>query len=69
MEIGFGIDKDHGGVQPSRWLKGTPKSSWWNGTDTSGRDCHAVAMWRCKSCGFLELYAVEQVPPPGLFNP
>lgn len=68
MEAGFGIDKDSGGIQPSRWLNGTPQSSWWQGTETKGHECRAIVMWRCAQCGFLELYATEVVPAPGMFH-
>ena len=68
METGFGVDKDSGSVQPSRWLQGEPESSWWQGTVAMGRECRSILMWRCTECGYLEMYATELVSSPGLFK-
>jgi len=68
MEEGFGVDKDSGAVQPSRWIKGPPESSWWQGADVSNHECRLIVMMRCATCGFLELYANQQVSAPSLFK-
>jgi predicted nucleic-acid-binding Zn-ribbon protein len=68
QEIGFGIDVGHSYVQPSRWVKGPPESSWWQGVKTSGVECRRIDYWRCSRCGLLEAYALESVEAPGLFK-
>ena len=59
LEVGFLRDKMEGGVAPGAWVEGPPKSSFWTGTVTSGRDQIEIQAYRCRKCGRIELYARE----------
>ena len=66
MEEGFIIDHKK---LVTRWLKGPPEPSFWQGMTTKGKECRAVTTWRCVQCGFLKSYAVTEVDPPGIWSP
>ena len=68
MEEGFILDKSYGASLISRWLKGHPESGW-QGAKTKGKECRSIETWRCVECGLLKSYAIEEVDPPGIFNP
>ena len=59
LEAGFIPDFNHGQSQsrPGAWVEGEPKRSFWFGTSLRGRQRHQITAFRCRSCGYLELYA------------
>ncbi len=59
MEDGFLLDRTYGGTFPSTWVEGSPKPSFWRGTDISGKERLPVQAWRCMKCGRIDLYAHE----------
>lgn len=65
MELGFILDKGYGEIRASRWLKGAPESSFWQGTKTKGKECRLVESYRCVGCGLLKSYATAITDPLG----
>ena len=57
MELGFIVDKDHGGQTVSKWSPGTPVKSFWQGTKIDRELIIPVGTYRCSTCGFLEAFA------------
>jgi predicted RNA-binding Zn-ribbon protein involved in translation (DUF1610 family) len=68
MEEGFILDKGYGEIRTSRWLKGHPEASFWQGTKTKGKECRVVESYRCVKCGFLKSYATTLTDPPNSFT-
>lgn len=44
-------------VAAAQWLEGMPEESVWSGLKTGGRLMLPVAVYCCKGCGRLELFA------------
>ena len=62
MQAGFIADFGHGGtVKPSDWVVGRPQRSFWFGTRVRDRQRFRVTAYRCGQCGYLELYARDEV--------
>jgi hypothetical protein len=57
MEPGFIPDATYGGTLPMRWVEGVPEKSFLGGLKLRGKKQHPVTADRCRSCGYLELYA------------
>ena len=57
MEQGFTLDTTGGRMFPTHWFRGIPKKSFWTGTKTPDTDGIPIGVFRCSSCGYLELYA------------
>jgi hypothetical protein len=55
---GFVVDTAHGTHVVPTWVEGAPERSIWTGLKLTGRPRSEIATWRCKSCGFLENYAL-----------
>jgi hypothetical protein len=60
LEPGFIADfqRDHAVMNPSEWVAGTPKPSFWTGTWTGDRR-YPIQALRCRLCGHLEFWAGE----------
>lgn len=60
MEVGFILDRGYNNFLPAEWIAGEPETGWFGGVvKTSNRDRLWTDAWRCKNCGFLELYALR----------
>lgn len=57
MEVGFLMDRMHGGQMPGEWVEGTPEKSFWRGTALGGRRRFVMDAWRCADCGQVLLFA------------
>jgi hypothetical protein len=60
MAVGFVADHTHGAFAVSSWVEGPPRKSVWVGVQLGGKARSEIATWRCRRCGFLESYAVEE---------
>ena len=60
MSEGFVADHTHGGFAVSSWVEGPPAKSIWVGVQLTGKPRSEIATWRCRRCGFLESYAVDE---------
>jgi hypothetical protein len=58
MELGFIVDKSRESWLPSEWIEGPPEINWYGSIKTKDRNTFWTEAWRCKSCGFLEFYAL-----------
>lgn len=60
MERGFMPEYVYGNAaRPSIWVRGWPQKSFLFGTKVPANYLNVVT-YRCKHCGFLESYALEQ---------
>lgn len=59
MEEGFILDKGaYGSQNPSDWVEGEPRPSFWHGgVKVTDKRRYEVRSCRCVGCGYLELYA------------
>ena len=60
MAEGFIPDHTHGAFAVSNWVEGQPNKSIWVGVKLGGKARSQIATWRCRRCGYLESYAVEE---------
>ena len=60
MSDGFITDQGHGVIVVPNWVEGPPRKSAWTGVRLSGRARSEVSTWRCRRCGLLESYAIEE---------
>ncbi len=58
MEAGTVIDRGYGRADISSWIEGLPRLGWF-GVKLRGVKLYPVTTYRCRSCGYLELYARE----------
>ena len=58
-EIGFLMDRMHGGRKPGEWIEGTPEPSFWRGIKISDRRRFVLEARRCVDCGYLLLFAAN----------
>jgi hypothetical protein len=58
MEQGFVIDNTHGGRMVSHWAAGAPSKSFWTGLRLPEEKVIPIGTFRCRSCGFLESFAM-----------
>ena len=56
MVQGFILDSTYGRSIVSSWVEGPPKSSFW-GLKVPFEGGIPIGAFRCKECGYLELYA------------
>jgi len=59
MEQGFLPDYSHSTILVMTWYPGIPKKSFWRGLKLNVKAGLPIGAFRCKLCGFLELYANE----------
>jgi predicted nucleic-acid-binding Zn-ribbon protein len=57
MEEGYVPDRPEDKVWPDIWVEGNPG---YKGVEKSGRK-YRIQAWRCMSCGYLELYADQEI--------
>lgn len=61
MEEGFIPDFGHYEfVRPVRWIEGKPEKSFWTGTNIDDRREANITAYRCRECGYVEFYAIEE---------
>lgn len=60
MERGF-IPEQNQGVSTTNWAEGEEPSTHWYGKSMKGLKQYMVEAWRCRSCGYLDLYARKEV--------
>jgi hypothetical protein len=60
MEQGFVPDNTHGARLVSHWAAGFPRKSFWQGIKLPEAELIPIATFRCKSCGYLEEYAMQE---------
>ena len=58
MEPGVIPDMGYGKVWVSRWQEGIAEKGLLMGLKGRGKRRYEIGAYRCKACGFLELYAV-----------
>jgi hypothetical protein len=58
MERGFILD--YGSRLVSQWAAGAPVKSFWSRTKLPEEKLIPIGVFRCRSCGFLELYARDE---------
>ena len=59
MVQGFIPDHAHGAHHVGSWHEGRPKKSFWTETKAPVSGGIPIGAFRCKSCGYLELYSNE----------
>jgi len=57
MDEGFVEDVGHAAQGYARWVAGALERGPFGGAKRMGRAHYAIAAWRCRSCGHLELFA------------
>ncbi len=59
LELGFLIDRTHGGLLVARWCSGVPQSSWMSGEVKLGQAKLGIktVTYRCPKCFRLESFA------------
>ncbi len=60
MEAGFTLEMTTGTFLPTLWIEGEPEPSSWTLTKIKGKRKRRIASYRCRACGFLESYAIEE---------
>lgn len=62
MVDGFVVDKgDYGSTSVPSWREGEPRKSFWmGGLKLSETTPLEVTTFRCRRCGYLESYALEE---------
>jgi hypothetical protein len=60
MEDGFLLDGDQGGPFQGNWAEGKPAFGWFGGLKVFGRVQRPITAFRCTSCGYVELYAIDR---------
>jgi hypothetical protein len=64
MSEGFVADRTHhSAAAVPIWVEGQPEGSVWTGLKLRGKPRAGIATWRCRRCGFLEHYAVDEPSP------
>jgi hypothetical protein len=58
MAIGFLLDRGHTSYMPLQWIDGAPEFSWTGSVKYQNRPWAQTETWVCKSCGYLESYAL-----------
>ena len=53
------LDEGYGKRGPAKWIDGTPEFGMWIGLKIRGHRRIEVATYRCRTCGYLESYALE----------
>jgi predicted nucleic-acid-binding Zn-ribbon protein len=59
MSQGVIADVGYGQWVIASFLPGTPKVSRWFGLKVRKKDLVPISTWRCRSCGYLESYALS----------
>ncbi|MBC7833643.1 MAG: hypothetical protein H7Y88_00900 [Phycisphaerales bacterium] len=64
MEGGVVADGVHAGERVALWVRGYMKRSWlgYEKLSPDPQDRFQIAAFRCTQCGFIEHYAVENLP-------
>jgi hypothetical protein len=61
MQEGFVIDRSHGNSATLPvWASGAPERHWFRGLKLRGRARFRVLTRRCRRCGLLESFALDQ---------
>ena len=60
MEIGFLLSGGHMFGPRQTWIAGTPELNWAGGLKYEHKPWAPTETWLCKSCGYLESYALLQ---------
>ncbi|NKB88360.1 MAG: hypothetical protein GKS06_09080 [Acidobacteria bacterium] len=60
LERGF-IPEQNQGVSTTNWSEGEEPMTHWYGKSIKGLKQYAVEAWRCRGCGYVELYARTEV--------
>lgn len=62
MEEGYVLDSIATQTKPETWVEGEKPHSVWEALTTGNGDKRRfeTKVYRCRSCGFLESYAVEE---------
>jgi hypothetical protein len=64
MIQGFLMDRGHyNAVSVGEWVEGHPKKSFWVGTRAPKKNRKHIGAFRCSSCGYVELYAMDFFKP------
>ena len=64
MEEGFIPDfGQYEYVRAVRWIEGKPEKSFWSGTKIDNRKEAHISAYRCRECGYVEIYAKEETQP------
>ena len=61
LEQGFIPEKSAEGTYTTLWAEGEEPVAKWYGKTLKGLQMYAVEAWRCRSCGYVELYARKEV--------
>lgn len=59
MEEGYTFDQGQTNLQ-GQWIEGEPEKSVWTGLKVKGRKKLPISAYRCRDCGFLDLYARDE---------
>jgi hypothetical protein len=59
MDRGYVLDEGYGKRGPAKWIEGPPEFGMWTGLKIRGHRRIEVATYRCRTCGYLESYALE----------
>jgi hypothetical protein len=63
MHPGFLLEKGNSDrTSVTSWVEGLPQKSFWTGLALKGRQQLPVTTFRCERCGYLESYAIHDVP-------
>jgi len=57
MVQGFVPDYSHGAALVGSWHEGEPEKSFWHRTKAPLANGIPIGAFRCRDCGFLELYS------------
>lgn len=60
MDQGFIPDHSQG-ILTSKWTEGEEPTSHWYGKTLKGLRQYEIEAWRCRSCGYIDLYARQEV--------
>ena len=63
MEQGFALEFTGGGPGVEHWAPGAPQKSFWTGLKIDQKRVFPIGTYRCRSCGFLEMYARQEFAP------
>jgi hypothetical protein len=64
MVQGFMLDRGHSNlIQVGTWAEGPPKKSFWGNIKLPKSKSIPIGAFRCSSCGYVELYALDIFAP------
>jgi hypothetical protein len=58
MEVGYLLDRGHTNFQQLTWIAGAPEFRGTGNVKYEDKPRIQTDTWRCKSCGYLESYAL-----------